>query len=124
MDMSEQELAEIRDRVTKYRNSQTAQQAHSDVTALLAEVERLRGQAVVLTREHCRSMDERDAARAKVAALREIAQAVAKGDEDDPFVACAFCERERYIDDHAPDCPVTRARALLGETHEQKASEE
>jgi hypothetical protein len=85
--------------------------AHDDIPALLAEVERLS---------------------AREATWREIAQAVATGDmtwaddfgDDYCIFGTALCDYDRYRhkDLHSATCPVTKARALLANEHDDNGS--
>lgn len=61
---------------------------------------------------------------AENAAMREIVQAVARFDDDDSYdgaYKCHWCECSYTMGDvtgHTPDCPVTKARALLAQQAE------
>lgn len=106
--MTDEELAAIRKRLDTPMllhstvDGKTLNQLSAiagDTARLLAEVERLR---------------------VENAALREIAQALADSngfitwhDATDVDEVCKFCENGWGL--HEPDCPVTKARALLGE---------
>ena len=102
--------------------------ARTDIPALLAQVERLRAENAQQSEWIAALMDEQPryaTANARLttenAALREIVQAVAgmdvASDAEGHWRYCLFCSW--YADDyestpeHAPDCPVTKAQALL-----------
>ena len=112
--MSDERLAEIRARAEAIRDWLLTPESDNmphfptsrrllgvDALALLAEVDRLRAREV-----------------AAMEIVRDVANATGWYDSDGPTV-CMFCtkEDERYSKDwaleHMPDCPVTKARALL-----------
>jgi hypothetical protein len=62
----------------------------------------------------------------QVTALREIVEAVASVPDGDYDEMCPFCKQSPYhlpIIVHTPDCPVTKARALLGQSSEEQEIE-
>lgn len=107
-----------------------------DVPRLLAEVERQRESIDRLWRDVDQLEARAKAAEARETAMREIVQAFAKDNgplvQDREYGAydCGRCdgvpeqwkdgtyamERDAFI--HAPDCPVTKARELLGKEGE------
>ncbi len=126
--MGEQELAEMRVRANSadiYGPRDYAWLARY-VLRLVAEVERLRAELAKAIHASDMHWEARRHAAAENAALRSIAQAVANMDQavdNAPENCCPFCHvwiGSRTV--HTADCPVTKARALLGET-DQKASE-
>ena len=128
--MTDEELAAIKSRCFGFRamheepfayvyETTGLRQAVDDNEALVAEVERLRRLHVAYEMEHT-------AIYAENAAMREIVQFVANGDmviyRDDEMWCLFGCQGGIESSDegthywqHTPDCPVTKARALLGE---------
>jgi hypothetical protein len=97
--------------------------AREDIPALLAEIDQLHAEvrdgAEALLRTH-RILS---AKQAENAALCEIVEAVGLVNFGHVYAEfCPFCEKEFHDgepDQHTPDCPVTKARALLGKSSEE-----
>jgi hypothetical protein len=128
--LSNQELAEIRDRVTTYWD----QDSLNAYETLLAEVDRLRAHVAILVPALKEQAREQGILQDQIAALRPIVEAVADvpvyATDGERYWGCIFCdawhkggwsmEEEangwpvRKFIEHTPDCPVTRARLALG----------
>src|SRR5260221_5219023 len=128
--MGEQELAEMRVRANSadiYGPRDYAWLARY-VLRLVAEVERLRAELRMKGDAWINGsnilLDERKRMEAENAALRGIVEDLAATPGRlTCAIGCRVNERWNKAD-HRPDCPVTRARALLDETQEpEKASE-